>query len=93
MEHFLALGGAGHKWGDAAGFAEGHSAAASLALEHKSAGQVAERTLLVSGDRSVAHRDAVQGRQLEAARDEAQDRGRVHRRVVDDSRGVHRARR
>ena len=36
-------------------------------------------------DRAVTHGDAVQGWQLETARDEAQDRRRVHRGVVDEA--------
>ncbi len=58
---------------------------ALLFLEDQRARQIAERLLLMGGNRCVANRDAMEGRQLEAVRDEAQDRGRVHRRVIDIS--------
>jgi len=58
---------------------------ALLVLEDQRTCQIAERLLLMGCNRCVANRDAMEGRQLEAVRDEAQDRGRVHRRVIDIS--------
>ena len=56
-----------------------------LPLQIQRTRQIAQRRLVVGGHGPVTHRDAAQGRQLEAAGDEAQDRSRVHRRVVDEA--------